>query len=328
MIKTARKIAKGRYYRFGNKATNKILNHYEPGGSNVNVYTEDGSADQVWKYDSDGRLYPESNPFKCLDRYYGNDNLNNADVYTPTDPDNQIISFSLISSSVYGYYYHIKVNGHHLTQQGNDVRWTASPNGNYSVWLAEEVIRVTNIPTSSGSYTDYFAVWSGLNNGTFEENSSITNLYHKCFGTDGTSDKKYYNMYGQIFTANNPADYKGRFHTGIDLNPGEGTEVKAPISGKVVYSSSNYGTVTVRETGTNRLFLFMHMTDLLGNDMPVTEGETILGKVSGIGNNGIMQFGADLHVEIHPANSNTYGDQYQINSFYNQGASIPAYDYF
>ena len=37
--------------------------------SNVNVYTEDGSTDQIWRYSTDGRLYPESNPTKCLDRF-------------------------------------------------------------------------------------------------------------------------------------------------------------------------------------------------------------------------------------------------------------------
>ncbi|MBS4786202.1 MAG: M23 family metallopeptidase [Clostridiales bacterium] len=264
-----------------------------------------------------------------MDRYYASDNLNNADVYTPDDPDNQILTFTLITSSDYGYYYQIKVNGYYLTQQGNDVRWTVSPNGDYSVWLAEEVIRVTNIPKDSGSYTDYFAVWSGLTNGTFKESAGITNLYRKCFGSAGANGRKYYNMYGQIYTGSTPASYKGKFHPGIDLDPGEGTEVKAPISGTVVYSSSSdYGTVAVKETGTNRLFLFMHMKNLLGKDKPVTEGVTTLGTVSGIGSGGAMQFDAHLHVEVHPAGSKNYGDNYQMNSFYNQGASVPVYDYF
>ena len=267
MEKTARAIDKNRYYRFGNRASNKALNHYASGGSNVNVYSEDGSPDQIWKYDNDGRLYPESNPNKCLDRYYGSDNLNNADVYEPNDPDNQILAFKLVESTDYGYYYQIKVNGYYLTQQGNDVRWTTSPNGDYSVWLAEEVIRVTDIPKNNGTYTDYFAVWSGLTNGSFKESSSITNLYRKCFGTAGTNGVKYYNMYGQIFSDPSTPDYLGEFHTGVDLDPGAGTPVIAPISGTVVYSSSSYGTVTVKETGTNRLFLFMHMQGRLAKGL-------------------------------------------------------------
>ena len=329
METTARAIGKNRYYRFGNRASNKALNHYAPGGSNVNVYSEDGSPDQIWKYDNDGRLYPESNPNKCLDRYYGSDNLNNADVYEPNDPNNQILSFKLIESTDYGYYYQIKVNGYYLTQQGNDVRWTESPNGNYSVWLAEEVICVTDIPKNAGTYTDYFAVWSGLTNGPFRESSSITNLYRKCFGSAGTNGAKYYNMYGQIFSASSPVNYKGRFHTGVDLDPGAGTPVIAPISGTVAYSSLNdYGTVTVKETGTNRPFLFMHMQNLLAKGQPVTEGKTQLGTVSGIGSGGQMQFGAHLHVEVHPAGSTNFGDNYQINSFYNTQESIPVYDWF
>lgn len=41
-----------------------------------------------------------------------------------------------------------------------------------------------------------------------------------------------------------------------------------------------------------------------------------------------MQFGAHLHVEVHPKDSTNFGDNYQINSFYNKQESIPVYDWF
>lgn len=322
-------IRNNSFYRLGNKASGKALNHYAPGGSNVNVYAEDGSADQVWHYVSN-RLYPESNPSKCLDRYYASDNPNNADVYAPNDPDNQLLTFSRVSTSDYGYYYHIKVNGYYLTQVGSDVKWTPSASGDSSVWLAEELICVTGIPTSSGATTkDYFAVWSGFTNGTFSKSSSITNLYNKCFKTTGNNGQKYYNMYGCIFSAARPASYKGKFHSGIDLSPGRGTPVTAPISGVVVYSSlTDYGTVTVKENSTNRLFLFMHMTDLIQKGATVTVNKTVLGYVGGTGKGGTDEFDPHLHVEVHPAGKNNYGDAYQVNSFNNLGDSIPVHNYF
>jgi murein DD-endopeptidase MepM/ murein hydrolase activator NlpD len=328
MSTDVREIKKGHYYRFGNKATSKTLNHYAPSGSNVNVYTEDGSKDQIWKYETDGRLYPESNPTMCLDRYIGSSNYNNADVYAPNDPDNQIIEFVKIGTTNDGFYYYIKVNEHYLTQVGNDAHWTETADGDNSKWLTEELIKVTNIPDGSSDNTvDYFSVWSGFTNGVFNESTSITNLYRACFGSAGSDSVKYYNMYGAVFSGSDTS-LRGKFHTGIDFNPGEGANVYAPISGTVVYSSSHYGTVTVKETGTNRLFLFLHMTNRISENSTVTAGQTVLGKVSGVGASGAQQFSPHLHVEVHPANGTTSGNSYQINSFNNRGDSIPVHDYF
>lgn len=328
-----RAIKMGRYYRFANKASGKDLNHYAPGGSNVNVYTEDGSTDQIWRYSTDGRLYPESNPTKCLDRFTGSSNPNNADVYTPDDAPNQVLTFDPVTDNNYGYYYRIKVNGYYLTQQGSDVKWTSSPNGDYSVWLAEELIKVTDIPNGTNSTTtDYFSVWSGFTNGYFPEEiqASIDNLYRKCFGSAGAITAKYYNMYGAIFTGSSPASYKGKFHTGVDLAPGKGTTVLAPVSGEVVYAApSNFGTVTIKEAGTDRLFLFMHMTGTFPKIGPIKAGDKI-GEVGGIGANGNDVFLAHLHVEIHPAGTKTErtGDDYQVNSFFNEGVSVPVHNFF
>lgn len=340
MASLKRPITKGRYYRFSNKSSGKDLNHYAAGGSNVNVYTEDGSTDQIWRYSTDGRLYPESNPTKCLDRFYGSSNPNNADVYTPDDADNQVLTFEPVSNSDYGYYYYIKVKGdkksgfYYLTQQGSDVKWTSSPNGDYSIWLAEELIRVTDIPNGTNSTTtDYFSVWSGFTNGYFPEEiqASIDNLYRKCFGSAGAITAKYYNMYGAIFTGSSPASYKGKFHSGVDLGPGEGTPVLAPVAGQVVYSApNNYGTVTIKEKNTGNLFLFMHMKGTFpAKGTTVAIGDPI-GLVGGIGSGGAEQFTPHLHVEVHPKGSpeERTGDSYQLNSFYNQGYSVPVQKYF
>lgn len=325
-----RPITMGRYYRFSNKASGKDLNHYAAGGSNVNVYTEDGSTDQIWRYSTDGRLYPESNPTKCLDRFTGSSNPDNADVYAPSDAPNQVITFDPVSENNFGYYRHIKVNGYYLTQQGSDVKWTSSPNGDYSIWLAEELIKVTGIPNN---ITDYFSVWSGFTNGAFptKVRTSIDNLYRKCFGAAGAVTAKYYNMYGAIFTGSSPASYKGKFHSGIDLAPGEGTAVLAPVAGEVVYSApSNYGTVTIKETATGNLFLFMHMKGTFpAKGTKVAIGDRI-GLVGGVGSGGATQFSPHLHVEVHPKGSpeERTGDSYQLNSFYNQGYSVPVQNYF
>lgn len=334
-----RPITKGRYYRFSNQASEQYLNHYKPGGSNVNVYNRDGSTDQIWRYSTDGRLYPESNPTKCLDRFTGSSNLNNADVYTPDDAPNQILTFETVSNNDNGYCYRIKVNGYYLTQQGSDVKWTSSPNGNYSIWLAEELIKVIDIPSGTDSTTtDYFSVWSGFTNGYFPEEiqASINNLYRKCFGSTGVPTKKYYNMYGAIFTGSSPASYKGKFHSGVDLvsdNPDSkgNFPVLAPVAGEVVYSAPNhFGTVTIEEKRTKNLFLFMHMKGTFPAKGSTVEIGDVIGNMGGVGSGGVTQFTPHLHVEIHPEGSpkEVTGDPYQLNSFYNEGYSVPVQKYF
>ena len=345
MASMKRPITKGRYYRFSNKSSGKDLNHYAAGGSNVNVYTEDGSTDQIWRYSTDGRLYPESNPTKCLDRFAGSSNPNNADVYAPNDAPNQVLTFESVSNSDYGYYYRIKVNGYYLTQQGSDVKWTSSPNGDYSVWLAEELIKVTDIPAGKNSNgeivttTDYFSVWSGFTNGYFPEEieASINNLYRKCFGSAGAITAKYYNMYGAIFTGSSPASYKGKFHSGVDLvsdNPNSDGDypVLAPVAGLVVYSDPiKFGTVTIKEKNTGNLFLFMHMKGKFPAEGTTVAIGNCIGLMGGVGNNGATNaFSPHLHVEVHPKGSpeKITGDSYQVNSFYNKGYSVPVQKYF
>jgi|GEM_PF-2726084 len=327
MATLATGITSGRYYRFCNKATEKDLNHYASDGSNVDVWTEDGTTDQIW-YWNGSKLYPESNRTKCLDRYVTN---NNADVYTPNDDTNQILTFVPVSVSdtSYGYYYRIRLKNtiggkiYYLTQSGSNVVWSTSATNDYSVWLAEEIRRVTNIGDTG--YTDYFSVWSGLPNGSFSKAAAVKNLHNICFGGNVSDNKKWnYNMFGSLW-AGGSALYQGKFHTGVDFST-QGS-VYAPISGTVVYANENFGTVTISNNSIKVLCL--HMSGRIANGTKVTAGQTKIGTVAGIGADGAVgAFSAHLHVEVHSAAASDKGFAYQVNSFRYPDGLLSVYKYF
>lgn len=304
-------------------------------GGLVNSKFVSGGNGQIWRY-SGSKLFSENS--EGLSKFISRESTSSAIVKVASGSTTDALSgITFIKAGEKSY--HICIgSGSTLryltavpessTSETISTTWAVlktNDSNNAQLWSIEKVIKVNNIP---GIGTDYFAVWSGLGEHSFDKTSPITNLYNVCFGLDGNGNNKYYNMYGAIFSGNSPISYRGRYHTGIDMSPGEGTAVKAPVTGIVVYSNSNYGTVTIKESGTERLFICMHMTNRIDEGAAVIAGETTIGKVGGIGAGGVKQFSAHLHVEVHPKGKSKTGNAYEDDSESKAGDSVPVYDYF
>lgn len=312
-------LRQNRNYRFANRSSNKDLNFfYSGGGSNVDVWTEDGTEDQAWYLLGD-RLYSEHTregnahgaTIKCLDRYVGSDNYNNADMWQANDAANQLLDIKVVAlDSTYGPYVTIRLqsNGYYLTQSGSNVIWTQNKNGTLSEWLAERLIRKTGVTSARDGNIDFFT-----NNMTDENGNYVTqqdgvipqtwkvgaaNLYKLCFKKTGTESQYLYNMYGCLYGDIGNATYNGKFHTGIDMSASANSTVYSPVSGTVAFESTNYGEIAIKPDGANYYVVMLHMSNhQVHTGDRVSKGQPI-GTMNGVGAGGSITFAPHLHVEI------------------------------
>jgi len=102
------------------------------------------------------------------------------------------------------------------------------------------------------------------------------------------------------------------------------------VSGTLIYSDKEYGTVTI-DTGSVKV-LFLHMANRIevsnvAANNKITVGKKI-GTVSGIDVNGTSTFSAHLHVEVHSRSASNKSFAYQVNSFRYPDGLLPVYNYF
>lgn len=354
MSVTPQTVTRGRFYRFKNKKTEKMLNFYKAGGgTNVNSYRKDGTRDQIWLLKSDDKLYPENYsldlddvtaPFKCLTRSTSSATLNSAIVSEPTDDVNQVVSFISTETTTAGVCGYItlanKINGstYYLKDTGSDVVWTSSLSSDGScIWQAEE-LRKKTITFEPTEKKEYFSCWGFSRTSFFTSalDSKIAEFYDKCFkaaekGIPNTSSRRNYNLFGALYEGkSSSSQYDGKFHTGIDFDPGAGRKVYAPFAGTIVGKTSNYGTVVIEANGVK--YYFLHMTGLAPNksvNQTIQVGEEI-GTVSNIVSGGAASSSmkAHLHIEVQSANSTRdTGLPYEENTYECSPYLLSIYDY-
>lgn len=130
-------------------ANNKMLNLYAAGvaanGTNVVMYSSDGTAEQKWFFDGK-RLRTCTNRKYCLDRYAASPYVNNADVWEANDDTNQIVVIEPFGSDGYSIKLKSLVGGneYYLTSKG-------SVNGNGT----------DKSPDTAGNI--FWATWTGNN---------------------------------------------------------------------------------------------------------------------------------------------------------------------
>lgn len=169
-------IRDGKTYTFKNAGTRKFLNLYAgntANGTNVCQYPADGSDEQKWTRHGD-KLYTYGSTTKCLDRYkmISSEKHNNADIWTNTDTENQVLIFDgangyvrILLRYVDDHYLRASVNSGTVSQMnsyGNtdeykepeatgNVYWSDDPVDAYACWEAElvpeEDDQVTDFPT-------------------------------------------------------------------------------------------------------------------------------------------------------------------------------------
>ena len=299
------------FYRFTKKGTKTALNYQNT--SSVNIYSWDGSTDQIWKL-TENRLFSESNT-AC-----GLKNVNNS-VQISTAPD----SLDFVKVGDHEYKIRKQGTGSFLSTNGSSFVWNSTDTP--VIWKIDRLIKQTGIPNDgdpkggSNPRNEYFAEWAHLSNlgETYYRDyldEKARELYCACFpGSNPSGYQKNLNPFGAIYVGSTIDTYSGKFHTGIDLAQGEGTRVASPISGTLVSSSSYYGTVIIESRGVR--WLFLHMKNRIANEpgKAIAVGDT-LGYVSGIGSQGTVVFNPHLHVEVQTADSTeATGFAYQENSY-------------
>ena len=139
--------------------------------------------------------------------------------------------------------------------------------------LGKEVV-VTGMP-SCWAYTgntEYFHPGSGMVNGTWSKNGgaakerAIKAFYKEVFDqTSAPNDKCLYNLFGARYAV--PA-YKGKYHSGIDMNVAYGAEIHSAHAGEVTGVGGNYGIVAIYDEEKDVTYLYLHM-DVTNTDARV-----------------------------------------------------------
>lgn len=308
-------------------ASPRVLNLYYlnsiANGQNVCLWTPDGSLEQQWKY-SGGKLLSMRGTSFALDKYTvsGNENNNNADIWTANDPTNQNIVFEVVSGNT--VMIKLSSSGLYLTAynnaNGSDIgkKTTSSGNVFWAVkktdptnnkpstmqqWIFKEVggssggtqVTVTGMP--AGIYannTEYFHPQSGMKNGTWAANNGayiqqkVKAYYKKIYKVDPTSTSQYlYNFFGAKLTG-----YKS-YHIGLDVFHGAGSNVYSAHKGTVIKAGKTTSNEVAIYDG-SRTYYYLHMDNL-----KVREGDVVsVGTQLGVeGKNGWAD-GYHVHLEV------------------------------
>ena len=303
--KASTAITTNAYYRFANVGTGTDL-HYN--GSSVIASTENGSKDQTWYYTSAKKL-------TCVRNLNGTYLSGTANTMGSSGG---IITLETESvDSTYGPKVRIKnSSGNYLRASGSVISWSSTKDNN-SLWYAERIIRITGVPSLGEEYfsartqrnipataTTTYNFKDGAMNSSWD--TGVRNLYKKIFKQSSAPDGScFYNLYGALYSS---SSYKGKFHTGIDMDCYNGAPVYSPVAGTIVNSdtanAATYGMVTIK--GNDGLYyIFLHMANRK------TSGTVSVGTQIGTQSN--VGTSADhVHFEI---------------STYTQYASIPANSY-
>ena len=173
-----------------------------------------------------------------------------------------------------------------------------------TAWYFERLIRYVDIGGYSGN-DDCFSERCGDTTGgdwPTVWTEKVAKLYKALFGTSATvtEDHAFVNLYGAMYNSGTqPAAYRGKFHTGIDLNYYSGCEVYAPISGIVRGIDSTWGTVCIEKTpGIN--FTMSHLKSIpsaLQVGKEVQKGD-LIGLQSNTGLGLDPEKGTHVHFEV------------------------------
>ncbi|MBS4784478.1 MAG: M23 family metallopeptidase [Clostridiales bacterium] len=137
----------------------------------------------------------------------------------------------------------------------------------------KEVV-VTGMPScwAYPNSKEYFHPGSGMVNGTWSKNGgaakerAIKAFYKEVFDqTSAPNDKCLYNLFGAKYAV--PA-YKGKYHSGIDMNVAYGAEIHSAHSGEVTGVGGNYGIVAIYDEEKDVTYLYLHM-DVTNTDARV-----------------------------------------------------------
>ena len=191
-------------------------------------------------------------------------------------------------------------------------------------------IVVTGMP-SCWAYTgnkEYFHPSSGMVNGTWEQNDGISKanavkaFYKKVFRTSSApNDNCLYNLFGAKYSI---PDFRGFYHTGIDMYlPGNG-EIYSAHTGMVTKIGGKYGVVAIYDDKKDVTYLYLHM-DTKNTSAVVgkrIDKDKFLGMQSSVGLKDVKA--VHLHIEVRkgycedPANLPTINEELK---------SISPYDY-
>ncbi|WMJ83712.1 M23 family metallopeptidase [Oscillospiraceae bacterium LTW-04] len=203
---------------------------------------------------------------------------------------------------------------------GTGVEWVSS--ANYSSrceWYAERIYRIEKVPgftqgieffsaktmsnmpnvqrTSTYSLEDGFVDDSWLGGVDF--------LYMCCYGeqafNNASSLQLYGNMYGALYSS---SAYDGKFHPGIDINAGYGTNIMTPVGGTVVHvgpeyppNKNNFGRLTIRGDD-GFYYTFLHLSGFEVSKRQIVEAGKLIGHEGNTGLGLEGQKGSHLHFEI------------------------------
>ncbi len=177
-------LVTGKFYKIRNSTTGKMLNVYSSGnpsnGTNVVLYTDDGSAEQKWKIlsTSGGYKLQCQDGTKVLDRYtVSGSSLNNADVWDNTTGDNaaQIVQFYEAISGSGTDLYRIKLvsNGYYLSSYGSS---NGTGSGKSTTSVGNVFWKSTSGQQNIWQFIDLDGGSGGQGNGTLTEGVRPTTL--------------------------------------------------------------------------------------------------------------------------------------------------------
>lgn len=147
--------------------------------------------------------------------------------------------------------YYVKAStGKYLnyTSSGN-LEWGSSK---ITAWYFERLIQLVDIGGYSGN-NDYFSERCGETTGgdwPVVWTEKVNKLYKALFGASSviSLNHTYLNLYGAMYNSSTyPPSYRGKFHTGIDLNNAPDCEVYAPIGGLILAVDKTWGTVCIQK---------------------------------------------------------------------------------
>ena len=213
-------------------------------------------------------------------------------------------------------------NGYYLNWSNNSLVWESTAK---TSWRFELLIRYIHIP--GGNSVDYFSTKCGSTAGgewPADWSDKVRNLYKSIFNVESCNDSRAFtNLYGAIYNNSvEPSSYRGKFHTGIDMNKtGTNIPVYSPISGYVKGVDTTWGSVAIACDSTHN-FLFAHMKDIA-----VAKGNYVnKGKQIGIQSNTGLGANGDIHVHFE-VTTGTKISSLPSGSWESIGNTISPYSY-
>ena len=166
---------------------------------------------------------------------------------------------------------------------GKYLNWTSSGtlewgSSKSTAWHFERLIVLTGIGGTSTN-KDYFSEKCGnTTGGTWSSTwtTKVDALYKALFKQTATQGNTYYNLYGAMYNNSvTPSSYRGKFHTGIDMQYSSGCDVYAPITGVIKgIDRTGWGTVCIeKSTGVN--YTISHLTSIPADSDTFAIGKTI-----------------------------------------------------